>query len=137
MPINKLPPALDIIAYAGDDTDVSIRVTDSDEVAINLDGVHRAKIKGSTADDYALEIQIDDTYAYQGIVTIVVPSEVSAAVFEDVKLSSYISTKPRYVGDTLVSGLIFDGVWDWDLTVGSDTKTYLRGKMIIVKDVTE
>jgi hypothetical protein len=137
MAISKLPPALDIIAYAGDDTEVSIRVTDSEEVAINLDGTHRASIKGSTADEYGLEIQVNDTYAYQGIVTIVVPSEVSAAVFEDANLSSYISTKPRYVGDTLVSGLIFDGVWDWDLTVGTDTKTYLRGKMIIVKDVTE
>lgn len=137
MPINKLPPSLDIIAYAGDDTDVSIRVTDSNDVGIDLTGTHRAKIKGSQAEDYGLEILIDDTFAVQGIVHVVVPSEVSAAVFTDSNFSNYISTKPRYVGDTLVSGLIFDGVWDWDLTVGNDTKTYLRGKMVIVKDVTE
>jgi hypothetical protein len=137
MPINKLPPSLDIIAYAGDDTEVSIRVTDSNEVPIDLTGQHRAKIKGSQAEEYGLDIIIGDIYADQGIVNVIIPSEVSSAVFTDSNFSNYISTKPRYVGDTLISGLIFEGVWDWDLTVTDDTKTYLRGKMVIVKDVTE
>lgn len=126
--INTLPPVLDIVAYAGDDTRITINLS-SAGVPVDLSGTHEAEIRLTRSGDVLGVINIENPGI--GQVEIVLDSETSALLVADIDVES-----TEYFGNDLITAPMFKGVWDWNFIVGSETKTLAQGKITVIKDVT-
>ena len=126
--INTLPPVLDIVCYAGDDTRIRINMT-SNEVPVDLTGTHEACVRLTRSGEELGCLVVDLTPGI-GMVDLTVSSELSAELVADITVE-----QSKYFGNDLITAPMFEGVWDWNYTVGSDTKTLAQGKFTVIKDV--
>lgn len=127
--INTLPPVLDLVCYAGDDTRITLNMTAAGQ-PVNITGEHRAKIRKNRGSEILGTIIVDTEFAGTGIVKLIITDEVSAALVADITEET-----TQYFGNDLITAPMFEGVWDWDVTVVGETRTLAQGKFTVIKDV--
>jgi hypothetical protein len=130
--INTVPPRLDIIAYGGDDTRLNFTFTQDDgETPYELIGTHVAQVRPDQNSDtvWNLEVILDPNT--EGLAYLVVPSEVAAETVIDA------ATDSIFVGEEVVTAPMFRGVWDWEFTNSTNTKTLVFGNITIIGEVTK
>lgn len=128
--INTLPPVLDLVCYAGDDTRISLNMTAAGQ-PVNITGEHHAKIRLNRSSEVLGTIIVDDEFAQSGMIKLIITDEVSAALVENITTES-----TQYFGNDLVTAPMFEGVWDWNVIVVGEVRTLAQGKFTVIKDVT-
>ena len=123
------PPVLDLVVYAGDDTYIPMIITANGE-GINLVGTHTAQIRKTRDGEVLATFDIETSSANIGSIKLLLSSEDSELLVED----STIETD--YFGNDLITAPMFRGVWDWNYTVDTITRTLVQGEITIIKDVT-
>lgn len=123
------PPVLDLVVYAGDDTFIPMTITANGE-GINLVGTHTAQIRKTRDGEVLATFDIETSSANIGSIKLLLSSEDSELLVED----STIETD--YFGNDLITAPMFRGVWDWNYTVDTITRTLVQGQITVIKDVT-
>lgn len=124
--LSTIPPRLDLQAYGGDDTTITLKFKNSSGAYFVPSGTLTAQIRVTPeATDYnALTIvkNVDS-------VSVTVPGTVARA------LADASATASVYVGNDLVTAPIWFGVWDLQETAGT-SRTLCFGNIAIVSEVT-
>jgi hypothetical protein len=128
--INTLPPVLDIVCYAGDDTRIELNMTSGGD-PVNLQGEHEATIRLTRNGDELGSIIVDDEFANTGKIYLVITDSLSAELVEDITVET-----TEYFGNDLITAPMFKGVWDWNVSVLGEIRTLAQGKFTVIKDVT-
>jgi hypothetical protein len=128
--INTLPPVLDIVCYAGDDTRIELNMTSGGD-PVNLQGEHEATIRLTRNGDELGSIIVDDEFANTGKIYLVITDSLSAELVEDITVET-----TEYFGNDLITAPMFKGVWDWNVSVVGEIRTLAQGKFTVIKDVT-
>jgi hypothetical protein len=128
--INTLPPVLDIVCYAGDDTRIELNMTSGGD-PVNLQGEHEATIRLTRNGDELGSIIVDDEFANTGKIYLVITDTLSAELVEDITVET-----TEYFGNDLITAPMFKGVWDWNVSVVGEIRTLAQGKFTVIKDVT-
>lgn len=128
--INTLPPVLDIVAYAGDDTNISVNMTSGGE-PINITGDHEACIRLTRNGEELGCLDVDLVSAVDGQAILKLSDTLSAELVADITVET-----TEYFGNDLITAPMFKGVWDWNINVDGNIKTLAQGKLTVIKDVT-
>lgn len=128
--INTLPPVLDIVCYAGDDTRIELNMTSGGD-PVNLQGEHEATIRLTRNGDELGSIIVDDEFANTGKIYLNITDTLSAELVADITVET-----SEYFGNDLITAPMFKGVWDWNVTVVGEIRTLAQGKFTVIKDVT-
>ena len=129
--VTSLPGFLDVVGYGGDDVSFEVSLWSDTEhtVPVPIEGTSRAQVRRDKHDEdyWSLTIAVDPVDTNKAIIT--APSASTAEMAELAVSGSF------YVGDSLITGLMFMGYWDWDQTDGG-VKTYASGRFVVVAEVT-
>jgi hypothetical protein len=125
------PPVLDLVVYAGDDTFIPLNVS-ANSVGVNLTGVHTAQIRKTRDGELLGTFSIDTSAANIGVIKLLLNSEVADTLIND----DSVAIETDYFGNELITAPMFRGVWDWNYTVDTITRTLVQGQITVIKDVT-
>jgi hypothetical protein len=123
------PPVLDLVVYAGDDTNIPMTITAGGD-PVNITGIHNAQIRATRDGELLATLIVEYTDPINGELTLKITSQVSDALVVDAVGNT------DYFGNELITAPMFQGVWDWDYTVDTITRTLVQGKITVIKDVT-
>lgn len=123
------PPVLDLVVYAGDDTYIPMTVSSNGE-GINLLGEHQAQIRKTRDGELLGSFTFDYIDLSNGELVLKLASEITEELIEDAVVET------DYFGNELITAPMFRGVWDWNYTVDTITRTLVQGEITIIKDVT-
>jgi len=129
--LNIVPPKLDIVAYGGDDTKIAFNLTDGNGDVVALVGEHTSQIRPDANSKTYWDLTVTLDSEVSGRATITVPSEVAAELVVDATMETI------YVGDDLVSGPMFIGVWDWQYNDNGEIRTMVHGDITVIGEVTK
>lgn len=129
--VTALPGFLDVVGYGGDDIsfEVSLWSDTAHTEPVPIVGTSKAQVRRAKTDTeyWELTITVDETDTNKAMIT--APAASTAEMAELACSGSF------YDGDTLISGLMFMGFWDWQQTDGG-VKTYASGRFIVLAEVT-
>lgn len=125
------PPVLDLVVYAGDDTNIPMTITSAGD-PVDITGTHFAQVRLTRDGDLMGTMIVDPTNLSNGQVTLKISSELSEVLIA----LEETETKTDYFGNDLITAPMWEGVWDWNYTVGNITRTLVQGKITVIKDVT-
>lgn len=123
------PPVLDLVVYAGDDTNIPMTITSGGD-PVNMTGIHNAQVRATRDGELLATLIVEYTDPVNGELTLKITSQVSDALIVDAAVNT------DYFGNELITAPMFEGVWDWDYTVDTITRTLVQGKITVIKDVT-
>ena len=129
--VTALPGFLDVVGYGGDDVSFEVSLWSDTEhtVPVPIEGTSKAQVRRSKHDTeyWALTITVDEVDTNKAMI---VASAASTAEMAELACAGSF-----YVGDELISGLMFMGYWDWQQADGG-VKTYASGRFVLVAEVT-
>ena len=123
------PPVLDLVVYAGDDTYIPMTISSGGE-PVNITGTHSSQIRLTRDGELLGTIQVVIPEPSNGEATLVISSETAEALVVDAVENT------DYFGNELITAPMFQGVWDWNYSVGNVNRTMVQGKITVIKDVT-
>ena len=129
--VTALPGFLDVVGYGGDDVSFEVSLWSDTEhtVPVPIVGTSKAQVRRSKHDTvaYELTVTVDEVDTNKAMIT--APAASTALMAEEACSGSF------YVGDELITGLMFMGFWDWQQADGG-VKTYASGRFVLVAEVT-
>ena len=128
--LNTLPPKLDLVVYAGDDTRIQMDFV-SGSVAYDFIGTLSAQIRELDTSTTSYAVTVTEDPVVTGRLFLVIPSETSEAL---IALGSMAS---KYIGDELVTATMWSGKWDLQIANGTDVKTLVFGNVVVVGEITK
>jgi hypothetical protein len=123
------PPVLDLVVYAGDDTYIPMTISSGGD-PVNITGTHSSQIRLTRDGELLGTIQVVIPEPTNGEATLVISSETADALVVDAVENT------DYFGNELITAPMFQGVWDWNYSVGNVNRTMVQGKITVIKDVT-
>lgn len=129
--LNVVPNNLDLVVYGGDDTVLTVNVTDENGDPVDLTGTHSATIRPDANSEDSWEIGVEQDTVESNKVFLTISSAVAAEVVVDA------TTESIRVDDELIVAPMFIGVWDWQMVQSGVTKTMLFGGITVIGEVTK
>jgi hypothetical protein len=129
--LKALPGYLDVVAYAGDDLTFVLTLVDNATPPnpVPIVGATKAQVRPSQESDTYWEMTVTVDPVDTNKATLSISGADTREMADDATLCS------MYVGTSLITAPMFQGVWDWQFTDGG-IKTLVSGKFTAIAEVT-